>query len=121
MKANRIKISNEATNKLRYLKSRTGLTPNILLRVGFCMSLNEKSVLKPTRYREDGMELNRYTLTGEYDVGYITLLKEWLNYNNKKVDNENMKQYFKAHLNRGAEILSSRVKSLIDLVLIAKE
>ena len=64
MNLNKIKISNDATQKLRTLKIRTGLTPNILCRLGFCLSLNEPGIPRLTNFQEDGMEFNRYTLTG---------------------------------------------------------
>ena len=76
MDLNKIKISQDATQKLRLLKGRTGLTPNILCRIGFCLSLNEPGVPDLKKLADDGMEFNRYTLTGQYDVLFISLLKE---------------------------------------------
>jgi DNA sulfur modification protein DndE len=35
----RVPFTKDADNKLRALKARTGITPNILCRIGFCMSL----------------------------------------------------------------------------------
>ena len=76
MQLNKIKVSTEATDRLRLLKSRTRLTPNILCRLGFCLSLNESSNPDPNRYSEEGQEFNRYTLLGEWDDFYIALLKQ---------------------------------------------
>lgn len=119
MKANRFKLCKDSENKLKYLNQYTKLTRNLLLRVGFCLSLNEKSSIDPTRYSQDGQELNRYTLTGDYDIGYISILKEWLCENDIPISDDKMEDYFRAHLNRGAMILSSRAKSLMDVVLLA--
>jgi len=65
MSFNRIRLSKSATTRLSMLKGRTGLTPNILCRIGFCLSLRDPIVPKPENYDEEGQEINRYTLTGE--------------------------------------------------------
>ena len=118
MKITRVKISHDATVRLRGVQGKTGLTPNILLRVGFGLSLRDQSFLDPEKYPEDGQELNRYTITGEYDNGFVVLLKEWLSCNKKGNDDETMMNFFRAHLNRGAILLHMRVKSLTDLALL---
>ncbi|MBU2545206.1 DNA sulfur modification protein DndE [Patescibacteria group bacterium] len=114
----RIRVSNDATFKLRAVQSKTGLTPNILLRVGFGLSLRDESLIDPKKYPEDGRELNRYTITGEFDIGFVTLLKEWMTQKRISTSNDNLVEYFRAHLNRGAILLSGRVKSLEDLALL---
>jgi len=118
MKISKLKISNDATSRLRTLQGRTGLTPNILLRIGLGLSLLDKSLIDPSKYPEDGKELNRYTITGEYDCGYVALIKEWMHQNNESLDNKIVVDYFRAHLNRGAILLYIRVKSLTDLALL---
>ena len=100
------------------MQSKTGLTPNILLRVGFGLSLRDESLIDPKKYPEDGRELNRYTITGEFDIGFVTLLKEWMTQKRISTSNDNLVEYFRAHLNRGAILLSGRVKSLEDLALL---
>lgn len=47
MSLNRIYVSDEVDKRLRLLKSRTGLTPNLLCRLGFSISLNEAGVPDP--------------------------------------------------------------------------
>lgn len=118
MKANKFRISNESTGKLRFIQGKTGLTPNILLRIGFCLSLRDGSLLNPERFPEDGMELNRFTVTGEFDCAYVALLKEWEFQNNIKSNDTLSAELFRAHLNRGAMLLSGRIRSLIDLVYL---
>ena len=75
MSFNRIRISKSATVRLSMLKGRTGLTPNILCRIGFCLSLGESTVPNPENYDEEGQEFNRYTLTGEWDKFLLPYLK----------------------------------------------
>ena len=113
MNLNKIKISNDATQKLRTLKIRTGLTPNILCRLGFCLSLNEPGIPDTSHLEEDGMEFNRYTLTGEYDTLFISLLKERCIQDGIAIEKDITEQFI-AHLNRGTSLLFNRVTTLSD-------
>ena len=114
MELNKIKISKDATQKLRLLKARTGLTPNILCRIGFCLSLNEPGTPDSNKQPEDGMEFNRYTLTGQYDILFLSLLKERCT-QERFFEDYDLKEQFLAHLNRGVFLLSNRIKQLSDL------
>ena len=58
MKWNRLRLSSELTYRLRSAKGRTGLTPNLLCRLGFCLSLEDPRVPDATRYDEDGLDCN---------------------------------------------------------------
>ena len=111
MKLSRIKFSNDATMKLRTMKMRTGITPNILARIGFMLSLKEKIIPRSTDFPEDGMEINRYTLTGDYDLLLCSLLKQRCHDDDFDVDND-MPDQFRAHMNRGVFTLSARIKDL---------
>ena len=113
MSFNRIRLSRSATNRLSLLKSRTGLTPNILCRIGFCLSLRDSIVPRPENYDEDGQEINRYTLTGEWDKFFIALLKERLLKDGLDI-NKNLFPQLRAHMNRGAISLYDKVKTLED-------
>ena len=114
MQLNKVKISEESTKKLSRLKGFTGLTPNILCRLGICLSLNDPTLPTFEIPDEDGMEFNRYTLTGEYDAYYIALLKERYNLDDIEISID-ITKYFKAHLNRGVNLLYNRVKSISDI------
>ena len=114
MNLNKIKISNDATQKLRTIKMRTGLTPNILCRLGFCLSLNEPGTPDSSQFQEDGMEFNRYTLTGMYDTLFVSLLKEKCIQEGIAID-DNFSKQFVAHLNRGVLLIYNRIKNLADM------
>ncbi len=107
-------MSAEATNKLKVLKGRTGLTPNVLCRLALTLSLNEPGLPNTSTYDEQGQEFNRYTLTGEWDQLFIALLKERLVQDDLSIVLDLLPQ-FKAHMNRGVGLLYGRIKSLIDL------
>jgi DNA sulfur modification protein DndE len=111
---NKIRVSSESTHKLGMLRSRTGLTPNILCRMGFCLSLNEPGIPNKEQYLEDGMEFNRYTLIGQFDTLFVSLLKERC-LQDKIYTEANLSEYFLAHVNRGIELLYVRLKSLKEL------
>ncbi len=109
----RLRLSKSATARLSMLKGRTGLTPNILCRIGFCLSLSDPVVPNPANYDEDGQEINRYTLIGEWDKLFVALLKERMLKDNLDLDQDFFPQ-FRAHMNRGANVLFDRVKTIQD-------
>jgi DNA sulfur modification protein DndE len=118
-KFNRIKISMDATVRLRTMKGRTGLTPNILARIALCYSLNTQKISNLIKTDEEGQEFNRYTLTGEYDNYFIALVKERCIKDGLDPDKEFMKQ-FKLHLNNGIMSIYSRISNLSDLSNLLK-
>ena len=48
MQLSEMHFSEEASKKLSQLKGRTGLTPNILARIGFCISLENPAPPDPS-------------------------------------------------------------------------
>lgn len=116
MRYNKLKISLEATSKLRVVRQRTGLTPNLLCRLAAMLSMEEGPVgaLRPPD--EDGMEFNAYTLTGEHEALFFALLRflEETAAGHALPDDELLAR-FRAHLHRGAATLLVRVKSPLDV------
>jgi DNA sulfur modification protein DndE len=117
---NRIRISNSATIRLRTLKGKTGLTPNILARIALCYSLNNEKISNLVNVDEEGQEFNRYTLTGEYDSYFIALIKERCIQDGLDPEKQFMKQ-FKLHLNNGIMAIYSRISDLSDLPNLLKD
>jgi len=114
MKFNRIILSEDSTKKLQLLKSRTGLTPNILCRFGLMLSLQDKTSPDPALYKQDGQELQRHVLLGEIDSICIALFKQRAYQENKDLsDDKALVDYFRAHINRGAELIYNRKGSII--------
>lgn len=113
---NRIKISYSATIKLKTLKRRTGLTPNILCRIALCYSLEncKYNELIPIPV-ENGQEFNRYTLLGQYDLFYMSLLKEKCIMEGLNPEKDLIRQ-FKFHMDNGINIIHNRIKSLSDII-----
>ena len=121
MKLARLRVCQEADNRLVQLRARTGLTPNLLCRIGFCLSLNDPTVPDPEAYPPDSdREINRYTLTGEWDLFFVALLRERCAHDGLDLDTM-LEDQFRAHVNRGVLLLYGRVKSLGDLARVVRE
>ena len=117
MKLTKLRFTKEASNRLRFLAGKTGLTPNLLCRIGFCLSLSESPIPNPAAYPEEDREFNRYTLLGEYDPLFIALLKERCRHDGTGL--ERLPDYFRAHMNRGVILLQQRVKGIADIAVVA--
>jgi DNA sulfur modification protein DndE len=113
----KLTVSEQTTHKLKVLKARTGLTPNISSRLALSLSLVEKSMVNPDEYPSDGMEFNRYTLLGEYDSLVLALLRERCAVDGLDIDSDLTPQ-LRGHINRGTEILYAKVRSITDLVTL---
>ena len=102
------------------LKSRTGLSINILARYAFCLSLKDPSIPNPDEFDEKGMEILPSVLFGEHENIYNALMLDRL-----KKDNLDPELYFNkmtlAHLNRGSAILFPRIQELTDFIDIIKQ
>lgn len=115
MALNRIYVSEEIDLRLRKLKGRTGLTPNLLCRLSFCLSLAEPSIPDAQLYSDGQVrEFNRYTLTGQWDQFFFSLLRERL-FQDGLDPEVDLEVQFKAHLSRGVLLLYQRLKRLEDL------
>ena len=116
MKFTKIILDQEITKKLSTLKNRTGLTPNILCRYGLMLSLNDPTKPDPTLYKQNGQELLRHILLGDLDTILIALFKQRAYKDKCDLNDEKfLLDLFRAHVNRGAELLYNRVKELKDL------
>lgn len=113
-KWNRLRLSSDLTYRLRNVKGRTGLTPNLVCRLGFCMSLSDPRIPDPARYDEEGQEINRSTLVGEWEDLFEALLRERLALDGLDVEADFLPQ-LRAHMNRGADMACGRIRYLPDV------
>src|SRR5689334_17840856 len=110
----RIRFSKEADTWIRMLKSRTEITPNLLCRLGFCLSLEEPGQPNNKKYPEDSeREISRVTLLGEHDVIFVSLLRQRMH--EDEIPLSELDTQFRAHMHRGIILLAGRVKSLAEL------
>lgn len=113
MNYSKLKISSDATSRLRYLRQRTGLTPNLLCRIAIMLSLEEGPLGKAAAPDEEGSEFNAYTLTGEYGGMFAALLR-WVEEGSackRPLENAELLKRFRGHIHRGVATLSVRAKS----------
>jgi DNA sulfur modification protein DndE len=123
MKLNLIKFETKASNDLKALKARTGITPNLLCRIGFCLSVEDVSALDPDAFPADSDRIiERHVLLGSYDTLFVAMMKERVHQDGLDPhDNELLGKYFRAHVHRGIHLLIKRVKTFADLArVIAK-
>jgi DNA sulfur modification protein DndE len=77
----RIRLSEQATKQLEQLKTRTGISSNILARLALSHSIGEKSdktkvISEPEKLNLKGIELEIPQLLGEYSEFYEKLLAQ---------------------------------------------
>ena len=123
MKFTQIKFSKEASEHLHKMKGKigVGLTPNILCRLGFSLSLTDPTIPNPDDYPSDGDRvIDRQVLTGQWDDLYVALLKERCLQDSIDIDKD-LLPHFKAHMNRGVLLLSKRVKNIKDIAQLLPE
>lgn len=109
----RLRLSIRSQNHLGQLKHKTGLPINILARFGICLSMNDSSIPNPDMYDEKGMELMPHILFGKNEIMYAAILQ--LRLHEDKLDYARYaNRMIRAHLNRGAGMLFSRVTSISD-------
>ncbi len=112
---NKVKLSDEAFSRLKWLKSKTGLEDWTIARLGFCFSIGESHTADLKQYlgADSQKEFNRYTITGEQDLLYTEMLRTYLTSNQDLSFSE--ADAFRAHINRGIIALSRQVRSIYDL------
>ncbi len=118
MHYSKLKISSDAASKLRTLRQRTGLTPNILCRFAVMLSLEEGPLKNTPTPDESGSEFNAYTLTGEYGGLFAAMLR-WVEEGpapKRPLDDDALLELLRGHIHRGVGTLSVRTKSPADVL-----
>ncbi len=120
MQFNRLRLSSRSQNILGHLKSKTGLTPNILARFAICLSLKDPSMPNPDEFDEKGSEISPHVLFGEHERMFMALMIKRLQHDRLDPKMYLQKQV-RAHLNRGAIALWPRINDLSDFYEFVKE
>ena len=114
MSFNKIRVSLHVTKILSLIKGKTGLTPNLICRMALCLSISDPAVPSIKITDSLGQEFNRFTLLGEMDSFFISILKERL-IKDKLNPEADLLNQFRAHLERGILMAHSRIKDLTDV------
>ena len=108
----RVRVSARATGRLRYLKSRTGLTPNILSRFAFILSVRDMRRIAHPPGDLRGQEFNAPTLFGEHQELYELILVRYVEIAN---DDRDIGHIIAGHIDNGLHKMG-HVRRLEDLV-----
>lgn len=104
----KLKTSEKTAEIFKEVERRTHLKPYILVKHAIAWSLREGTPIEGYRSDTNGLELNRQTITGEYDAYFKVLVEQAAG--RQLTESEYFPQYLKAHIDRGALILDSKFR-----------
>lgn len=121
MNFSKLKISSDASSRLRSLRQRTGLTPNLLCRLALMQSLEDGPLGEAQAPDEAGMEFNAYTLTGEFHALFLSLVRfvEEGPTPARALTGEQLVRRLRGHIHRGVGTLSVRLKGPVEVAKLA--
>lgn len=106
----KLKTSKNTMHVFEEIGGAIHLQPFALSKIAIALSIRDQNELNESDFAtdNDGLELNRQTITGEYDE----LFKALIISKTKVVlsDEEYFPKYLKAHIDRGAKLLSAEYK-----------
>ena len=109
----KLKTSQKTQQIFAEIGKSTSLKPYTLVKHAIAWSLKEQGKITSFSSDNEGLELNRQTITGEYDDYFKVLIEQA---EGRHLSNEEyFPKYIKAHIYRGAIILESRYKHAGDL------
>lgn len=105
----KLRTSKETMEIFEEIGTSLHLQPYALCKIAIALSLRKCEIDElDFQTDNDGLELNRQTITGEYDELFKALI---ISYHGKIIaDDEYFPKYLKAHIDRGAKILRSEFK-----------
>jgi DNA sulfur modification protein DndE len=107
----RLRISKSASDMLRILKGRTGLTPNVICRMALLLSLEDGVGGGHRHIEEFGNEFNAPTLFGDFGYIFEGLLRQV----HGRLETKDVGAIIASHIDTGLEQLR-KSRSLLDLV-----
>ena len=113
----KIRTSKKTMNIFEEITASTNYPPFILSKLSISMSVKSGKPLAETDFKTDsfGLELNRQTITGEWDDLYKGLIEMFEGQHIS--DDDYFQKYLKAHLDRGAKLIYSEFKYNGDFLL----
>ena len=106
----KLKTSKETMRIFEEIGASIHLQPFALCKIALALSLKDSQRFDEDNFKTDGegLELNRQTITGEYDDLFKALIISHAG--NSMTDEEYFPKYMKAHIDRGAKYLFSEFK-----------
>ncbi|MFR7676095.1 MAG: DndE family protein [Acutalibacteraceae bacterium] len=113
----KIKTSKKTMQLFEEMTASTNYAPFILSKLSISLSIKSGVALEDADFKTDtyGLELNRQTITSEWDQLYKCLIE--IEENRYIEDDEYFQKYIKAHLDRGAQMLHSEFKYNKDFLI----
>lgn len=103
----KLKTSTQTKEIFEELGSRMNLKPFALCKLAISMSLSDsESIESYENIDNNGLELNRQTITNQYDTLFKTLFEQHIG--RHLSDNEYFPNLVKLHIDRGAIMLKNR-------------
>ena len=113
----KIRTSKKTMTIFEEMAASTNYAPFILSKLAISLSIKSGAPLQEPDFKTDtfGLELNRQTITGEWDELYKGLVEM---FEGRHIsDGEYFQKYLKAHLDRGARLLYREFKYNNDFLL----
>ena len=113
----KIRTSKKTMNIFEEMAASTNYAPFILSKLSISLSIKSEIPLEESDFKTDtyGLELNRQTITAEWDDLYKCLIS--MSEQRHIEDDEYFQKYIKAHLDRGARMLYGEFKYNNDFLL----
>ena len=113
----KIRTSKRTMDMFAEITASEYLQPFILSKLSISMSLKSNEPLEEADFKTDneGLELNRQTITGDFDLLYKCLIEVFEH--RHLSDDEYISKYLKAHLDRGAKMIYSEFRYGKDFLL----
>ena len=99
----RLKTSKKTQKIFEELESRTNYKPYTLVKHAIAWSLKENTSVAEYKSDSDGLDLNRQTITGDYETYFKVLIEQVEG--RHLTEEEFFPKYVKAHIDRGSELL----------------
>lgn len=104
----RLKTSKKTKDIFEQVGNSANLKPFALCKIAIALSLNCEDNIEDFESDQLGLELQRQTVTGEFDAIYKCLLEN--NINKHLSDDDYFPIYTKKHIDRGAQLLLDAYK-----------
>lgn len=105
----RLKTSKRTKEIFEEIGKSSNLKPFALSKIAISMSLNDSTSIEDYINTDtSGLELQRTTVTGEFDIIYKSLIE--INLDRHINDDEYYPHFMKLHIDRGAELLYNKYK-----------
>lgn len=99
----RLKTSKKTQEIFEELERRTNYKPYTLVKHAIAWSIKENTSVSKFKSDSDGLDLNRQTITGDYDVYFKVLIEQVEG--RHLTEEEYFPFYVKAHIDRGSQLL----------------